>query len=77
VTLVVDTDGDQIPDTYLPKSSGNFQAGWSLTRDRQWQSRAAQKLRDQIVDYPCSYSETPDCHPEAQGIHCAIACNVE
>jgi len=75
-TLVVDTDGDQVPDTYLPKSSGNFQAGWSLTRDRQRQSRAAQKFLQQY-DVPidqCSYSETPDCHPEAAGIHCALPC---
>ena len=28
----------------------------------------------QMERYDCSYSPEPECHPEAQGIHCAQAC---
>jgi hypothetical protein len=77
VTLLVDTDGDQVPETYLPKTSGNFQAGWTPVWERQRQSRAAQKMPQYQEDYPvyeCSYSPSPECHPEAEGIHCATPC---
>jgi hypothetical protein len=70
-TLLVDTDGDQVPDTYLPKTSGNFQPGWTPALERQRQSHGMQKLY-----YACSYSSDPECHPESEGIHCAAACAV-
>jgi hypothetical protein len=76
-SLLVDTDSDQIPDTYLPKTSGNFQAGWTPEWARAHKERQAmQKLyqQDQII-YECSYSPEPECHPEAsQAAHCAAPC---
>ena len=39
--LLVDTDSDQIPDTYLPKTGGNFQAGWTPALERERRDRAA------------------------------------
>jgi hypothetical protein len=69
--VLVDTDGDQIPDTYLAKTSGNFQAGWTPAGARQQQSHGMEKM---VSYYDCSYSEDPECHPEAQGIHCAVSC---
>ncbi|MEA2604950.1 MAG: hypothetical protein QOF89_5942 [Acidobacteriota bacterium] len=72
-TLLVDTDGDQIPDTFLPKTSGNFQAGWTPALERAMQIRRMQKALDGTA-YACSYSDEPECHPEAQGIHCAEPC---
>lgn len=72
-TLLVDTDGDQVPETYLPKTSGNFQAGWTPAFERQLRNRSMQKLRQEIA-YECSYSVEPECHPEAAGIHCAVPC---
>ncbi len=71
--VLVDTDGDQIPETYLAKTSGNFQAGWTPAWARQRQSHAMEKM---VSYYDCSYSADPECHPEAQGIHCAVACAV-
>lgn len=38
-TLIVDTDGDQIPDTSLPKSSGNFLPGLTLERALEMHAR--------------------------------------
>jgi hypothetical protein len=74
--VLVDTDGDQIPDTYLAKTSGNFQAGWTPAWERQRQSRVMQKNVSEYEQpiYECSYSPDPECHPEAQGIHCASPC---
>lgn len=74
--LLVDTDGDQVPDTYLPKTSGNFQAGWTPAWERQRQNRATEKLeyRDDPYSYDCSLVYDPECHPEAAGIHCAYPC---
>ena len=72
-TLLVDTDGDQVPETYLPKTSGNFQPGWTPAWGRELQRNATQKLRQQ---YQCSASPDPECHPEAEGIHCAQPCGL-
>jgi hypothetical protein len=70
-TLVVDTDSDQIPDTYLPKTGGNFQAGWTPALDRAIQNHRMQKI---LAYYDCTLSDTEECHEEAQGIHCALPC---
>ncbi|HSS52865.1 MAG TPA: hypothetical protein VLX28_28310, partial [Thermoanaerobaculia bacterium] len=76
-TLLVDTDGDQIPDTYVPRSSGNFQAGWTPA----WaKALAERRSQDKIyqVDQPidCSPGPDPECHPEAEGIHCSTPCGI-
>jgi hypothetical protein len=74
-TLLVDTDSDQIPDTYLPKTSGNFQAGWTPAWERQQRSRATEKVTAQrMYEYDCGLIVEPECHPEAAGIHCAMPC---
>jgi hypothetical protein len=77
-TLLVDTDSDQIPDTYLPKTSGNFQAGWTPEWARAHKERQAMQKMQQYVDQPiyqCSYSPEPECHPEASdAAHCAEPC---
>ena len=70
--LLVDTDGDQVPDTYLPKTSGNFQAGWTPAWERQQRSRATEKLA--TYAYDCGLIVDPECHEEAVGIHCAMPC---
>jgi hypothetical protein len=76
-SLLVDTDSDQIPDTYLPKTSGNFQAGWTPEWARAHKERQAMQktyYADQAL-YECSYSPEPECHPEAsQAAHCAAPC---
>ncbi len=75
-TLLVDSDGDQIPDAYLPKTSGNFFAGWTP----QWARAHSERLNQGMVKmqdgaaYACSSSPDPECHPEAAGIHCAQPC---
>ena len=77
-TLLVDTDGDQVPDTYLPKTSGNFQAGWTPAWERQQRSRATEKLytlrSEDPYAYDCSLVYDPECHEEAVGVHCAMPC---
>ena len=70
-TLLVDTDGDQVPDTALPKTSGNFQAGWTPEWERQQRARAMEKL---MQEYDCTLITDPQCHAEAVGIHCAMPC---
>jgi hypothetical protein len=76
-TLLVDTDGDQIPDTYLPRTNGNFQVGWTPAFAKALAERRSQgvlKMLQQPV-YACNPPGTdPECHPEAQGIHCSVAC---
>lgn len=74
-TLLVDTNGDQIPDTYLPRTSGNFQAGWTPAWARALAERRQNKIyqNDQPI-YACSEGSDPECHPEAQGIHCSTPC---
>ncbi len=52
-TLAVDTDGDQVPDTYLPKTSGNFQPGWTPAFEREMQSLGMQKMLGDKM-YACS-----------------------
>jgi hypothetical protein len=74
-TLLVDTNGDQIPDTYVPRSSGNFQAGWTPAWAKALAERRSQNKIyqfDQPID--CSPGSDPECHPEAQGIHCSTPC---
>ena len=75
-TLLVDTDNDQIPDAYLPSTSGNFQAGWTPAWEKERQSRAMQKMAQQIQPvYDCNPGPDPQCHPEAnQAQHCALPC---
>ncbi len=75
-SLLVDTDSDQIPDTYLPKTSGNFQAGWTPEWARAHMERQAlQKLAVQRDIYACSDAPDPECHPEAnEAAHCAQPC---
>jgi hypothetical protein len=75
-TVLVDTDGDQVPETYLPRTSGNFQAGWTPAFERQRQSRAVQKgvgLDTEYYNCDATILET-ECHPEAAGMHCAQPC---
>jgi hypothetical protein len=78
-TLLVDTDGDQIPDTYLPRTAGNFQVGWTPAFARAMAERRSQGLlkvyqMDQPI-YDCNPPDTdPECHPEAQGVHCSQPC---
>lgn len=73
-TLLVDTDGDQIPETYLPRTSGNFQAGWTPT----WAKKLAEKLYQSVqpITADCSPGPDPECHPEAMGIHCSTPCSM-
>lgn len=74
-TLLVDTDGDQIPDTYLPRTSGNFQAGWTPAFARAMAERRNLKYQAPAA---CNPPDTdPICHPEAQGIHCSSPCVLE
>jgi len=79
-TLLVDTDGDRVPDTYLPKTSGNFQVGWNPAFARgmaERRSRGISKVYQDIqpITYDCSPPDTdPQCHPESQGIHCSMPC---
>jgi hypothetical protein len=75
-TLLVDTDGDRIPDTYLPKTSGNFQVGWNPASARAMaERRSLNKLVQQYQVYDCSPPDSdPQCHPESQGIHCSQPC---
>lgn len=72
-SVLVDTDGDQIPDTYLPKTSGNFQAGLTPAWARQRQNHAMQKIL-LAPQYDCNPEPDPQCHPESQGSHCALPC---
>jgi hypothetical protein len=72
-TLSVDTDGDRVPDTFLPKSNGNFQVGVSRARLNEIaasRNRAAWNLKDispaldtcsREVDYGGDYG-TYGCH---------------
>jgi hypothetical protein len=75
--LLVDTDNDQVPDTYLPKTSGNFLAGWTpkwAKANSERQSRM-QKMEAVTQIYACSDSPDPECHPEAnEAEHCAQPC---
>jgi hypothetical protein len=77
-TLLVDTDGDQIPDTYLPRTSGNFQVGWTPAFAKAMAERRSQGILNKIVAqtmYECNPPGTDaECHPEAQGIHCSEPC---
>lgn len=80
-TLLVDTDGDQIPDTYLPRTNGNFQVGWTPAFARALAERRSQgifKTQAQLQPiYDCNPAGTdPECHDEAQGIHCSVACTI-
>jgi hypothetical protein len=74
-TLLVDTDGDQIPDTYLPRSSGNFQVGWTPAFARAMADRRREKV---LAPTGCNPPGTdPVCHPEAQqALHCSSPCAV-
>ena len=78
-TLLVDTDGDQIPDTYLPRTAGNFQVGWTPAFARAMAERRSQGIfktyqMDQPI-YDCNPPDAdPECHPEAQGMHCSQPC---
>jgi hypothetical protein len=77
--LLVDTDGDQIPDTYLPRTSGNFQAGWTPALAKALAEKRSQGIlkvtAPQETAYDCTEPGTdPICHPESQGIHCSSPC---
>jgi hypothetical protein len=81
-TLLVDTDGDQIPDTYLPRTSGNFQVGWTPAWAKVQAARRSQgilKVTQELEPvYECNEPGTdPECHPESQGIHCSSPCAVD
>jgi hypothetical protein len=58
-TLAVDTDGDQIPDAFLPKTSGNFLVGLSTERLRQIaEGRAGHgQVKDAAIDQPVTCSD--------------------
>jgi hypothetical protein len=75
-TLLVDTDGDQIPDTYLPRSSGNFQAGWTPAFAKAMADRQRnQGLDKTLAPVGCNAPGTdPICHPEADASHCSSPC---
>jgi hypothetical protein len=78
-TLLVDTDGDQIPDTYLPRSSGNFQIGWTPAFAKAMAERRLDKVAQPVqTAYDCSEPGTPiECHPEGEeAAHCSIPCGV-
>lgn len=61
-TVVVDTNGDHVPDTYLPKTSGNFLAGMSPERIRQLaaaRDRQNKTLEREITEVTtCSDTQT-------------------
>lgn len=50
--VLVDTDNDRVPDTYLPGTSANFAAGWPsrAERDRGPQTKMVQNLDCHIQD---------------------------
>jgi len=81
-TLLVDTDGDQIPDTYVPRTAGNFQVGWTPAFARAMAERRSHgdlkyisQVDQPIGAYDCNPPGTDsECHPEAQGIHCSQPC---
>jgi len=78
-TLLVDTDGDLIPDTYLPRTNGNFQVGWTPAWEKALAERRSQGILKLYQDiqpiYDCSPPDSdPQCHPEAQGVHCSVPC---
>lgn len=66
-TVVVDTDGDQIPDTYLPMTSGNFVIGRTPEQVR------SMKQTFEAILYDCTQVTGSECHEEA-GQHCAQPC---
>ncbi|HEX4966569.1 MAG TPA: hypothetical protein VF173_37515 [Thermoanaerobaculia bacterium] len=58
-TVLVDTDGDMIPDTYLPRTSGNFFAGM----DKEWvrnarERQAREKMASQMPLEPTQPIDT-------------------
>ncbi|MBW8874196.1 MAG: hypothetical protein JF614_04480 [Acidobacteria bacterium] len=54
-TVLVDTDGDQIPDTYLPRTSGNFFPGLNAA----WLKAARERQGLNKMDASGSMSPTP------------------
>jgi len=83
--LMVDTNGDQIPDTALAKTSGNFLPGLTPARAREMNARGISKTAtpscSQTVNYEgygsygCHTGPDPSCHPETEGSsHCSRAC---
>ncbi|HEX4966570.1 MAG TPA: hypothetical protein VF173_37520 [Thermoanaerobaculia bacterium] len=76
-TVLVDTDGDQIADTYVPRTSGSFVVGWTPAWEKAVTERRSQNTKvyqDIQPIYDCSPGPDPECHPEAQGIHCSTPC---
>ena len=67
INLQVDTDGDQVPDTYLPRTSGNFQAGWTPAWQRQRQSHAMQKYLQRRCTTTVTPSPIPSAIPRRRG----------
>lgn len=83
--LMVDTDGDQVPETALVKTSGNFLPSLTPQRAREMNARGISKTAtpscSQTVNYEgygsygCHTGPDPSCHPETEGSsHCSRAC---
>ncbi len=50
-TVIVDTDGDRVPDTSLPKSVGNFLVGMSPERIRELAGRSRQLAKSSELEH--------------------------
>ncbi|HEY0557951.1 MAG TPA: hypothetical protein VGG20_27120 [Thermoanaerobaculia bacterium] len=73
--LLVDTDGDQIPDTYLPRMSSNFEAGWTPAFEKARAERRSHGITKMLQPVGCTPpGSDPICHPESVGIHCSDPC---
>lgn len=87
--LLVDTDGDQVPDLALPKTNGNFLPGLTPERARQMNANVrrfgkATSTCPTTIDYGGAYgvmdchpagTTDPSCHPETEGSsHCSQEC---
>ncbi|HEV8580414.1 MAG TPA: hypothetical protein VGX68_15205 [Thermoanaerobaculia bacterium] len=87
--LIVDTDGDQVPDLALPKTNGNFLPGLTPERARLMNANVrrfgkATESCPTTIDYGDGYgvmdchpigTVDPSCHPETEGSsHCSQEC---
>jgi hypothetical protein len=79
--LMVDSDGDQVPDILLPKSSGNFLIGVTRAGGGLFYHRPGGLAKDldpvacdegttvnygDYGDYGCHTGPDPECHPETE-----------
>jgi hypothetical protein len=86
-TLLVDADGDLVPETALIKTSGNFLPNLTPERAREMNARFNGLSKtaspgcggtvnyEGYGDYGCHTGSDPSCHPETEGSsHCSRSC---